>query len=106
MDLETLYRSNQKEACELAYKQTATLSENERLEAMNVLLKGYGVESIRGEWQNGYWCDIVACYINMGDAYLTTVIQQRGDYNGAPSVFLIRSWGDWVESNQEKYDIQ
>ena len=66
----------------------------------------HGTEAIRGEWQNGYWCDIVAVYCNAGDTYDTTVIQVRGESSHLASRFLVESFGDWVEKNSKKYGIQ
>lgn len=45
--------------------------------ALNEILEGHGIESIKGEWQNGYWCDIQATYVNMGDTYAMTIINDR-----------------------------
>lgn len=51
---------------------------NEQLmEAFNEILEGYGVEAIEGKWKNGYWCNIVATYVNMGDSYINTIIHHR-----------------------------
>ncbi len=105
IDLETMYAQNPTKACRLALRRTRRVREEDRLEAINKLLGGYGTEAIRGEWQNGYWCDIVACYVNFGDTYNTTVVQVRGDWSGASSRFIVSSWGDWVEQNEERYAI-
>ena len=104
-NLADLYRTDSAKACRLALRRTARLPENERLEAINKLLETYGVEAIRGEWQNGYWCDIVACYCNTGDTYDLTVLQVRGETSFDNSRFIVSSWGDWVERNQDKYAI-
>lgn len=100
-NLADLYRSNPAQACRLALRRTANLPERDRLEAIDKLLENHGVEAIRGEWQNGYWCDIVAAYSNTGDTYALTVLQVRGDWSGARSRFIISSWGDWVERNEK-----
>jgi hypothetical protein len=103
--LETLYSQNPVKACRLALRQTARLPENDRLEAIDKLLGTFGTEAIRGDWQNGYWCDIVACYCNTGDSYATTVIQVRGEHSFQSSRFIVSSWGDWVERNEKRYSI-
>ncbi len=103
--LDDIYREDSVKACQIALRKTLKVPEKDRLEKINELLKGYGTEAIRGEWQNGYWCDIVACHVNMGDTYATTVIQVRGDWSGARSRFIVSSFGDWVEKNQKKYSI-
>ena len=79
IDLETLYRTDPVKACRLALQRTRNVKRTDRLEAIDKLLKAFGVEAIRGEWQNGYWCDIVASYCNTGDTYALTVIHIRGD---------------------------
>lgn len=101
-DLETLYKVDQKKACQLALKQTKNLDPNDRIDAINKLLNGYGTESIRGNWQNGYWCDIVAVYVNMGDTYSATVLQVRTDYG---SHFTVTNYGDFIERNEKKLGI-
>lgn len=103
--LSDLYAADPVKACRLALRRTAHLSETDRLEAINTLLGTFGTESIRGEWQNGYWCDIVAAYCNTGDTYAVTVIQVRGDWSGARSRFIVSTMGDFVERNQTKLGI-
>jgi hypothetical protein len=99
--LEDIYREDPERACRIALRLTRSLHENVRLEAIDKLLGTFGTEAIRGEWQNGYWCDIVAAYCNTGDSYGTTVVQVRGETIFDSSTFIITSWGDWVEQNGE-----
>lgn len=75
------------------------------MEEINTLLGLHGVEAIRGEWQNGYWCDIVAVYCNTGDTYATTVLEVRGEYSFRNSRFIVSSWGDWFERNEKKHSL-
>jgi hypothetical protein len=105
-NLADLYCSNPRKACQLALRRTAKLPERDRLDAINKLLGLYGTEAIRGEWQNGYWGDIVAVYCNTGDTYDTTVLQIRGEHSFYSSRFIVSSWGDWVERNEKRYAIQ
>ena len=106
--LEELYRTDPLKACRLALRRTAHLpdcthkpDQVDRITAIDRLLGNFGTEAIRGEWQNGYWCDIVAVYSNTGDTYALTVIQVRGSWSGARSRFLVSSWGDWAERNEK-----
>jgi len=99
--LADLYSSDPVKACRLALRRTRHLPEQDRLEACNALLGTFGTEAIRGEWQNGYWCDIVAAYCNTGDTYATTILQVRGDWPGARSRFIVSSWGDFVEKHEK-----
>jgi hypothetical protein len=63
--------------------------------AINQALQGYGIESVRtSKWKNGYWCDILCTYVNMGDCYITTVIHHR------KHGFMIASIGDIIEKNK------
>lgn len=101
-----LYCSDPLKACQLALRKTAHLPENDRLKAINTMLGMHGTEPIRGEWQNGYWCDIVAAYCNTGDTYALTVLQVRPDSRFGYSRFIISSMGDFLERNSEKYGIQ
>ncbi len=43
----------------------------------NEAIGGHGVEPVRGEWSNGYWCDVRALYINTGDVYNATFVYDR-----------------------------
>ena len=66
-----------------------------KMRAINQILEGYGIESVRTSiWKNGYWCDILCTYVNMGDSYITTVIHHR------KHGFMISSIGDVVEKNK------
>jgi len=103
-NLAELYRTNPVKACKLALRRTANTPEHERLEAINKLIGGHGTEGIRGDWQNGYWGDIVAAYVNMGDTYNLTVMHVRGDYGRGR--FIVTTWGNWVECNGDKYGVR
>ncbi len=104
--LEDDYSKDARKACQRALSLTREVDENNRLEAINTLLGMHGTEAIRGEWQNGYWGDIVAAYCNTGDTYATTVLQVRGDSSFRSSRFIVSSWGDFVERNGKKYGIE
>jgi hypothetical protein len=100
-----LYSIDPVAACRAALKATVKTPENDRLVATNALLGLHGVEGLRGEWQNGYWGDIVAAYCNTGDTYGVTVIQVRGESRFDNSRFIVSSMGDFVERNTEKLGI-
>ena len=104
--LEDDYCKDARKACQRALRLTRDVRECRRLEAVNTLLGMHGTEAIRGDWQNGYWGDIVAAYCNTGDTYATTVLQVRGDSSFRSSRFIISSWGDFVERNGKKYGIE
>ena len=104
--LQALYTTNPLAACRKALSMTRNVPEDDRLEVINDLLGMSGTEAIRGEWQNGYWCDIVAAYCNAGDTYDLTVLQVRPDWSGGSSRFIVTSWGAWVERNQRRYGIE
>lgn len=73
-------------------------SVDQRLEDANRILVGYGVEAITAPdaHVDGYYYDIVALYVNMGDTYSPTVI-----YDTEREKFYIESWGDWVEKQEQ-----
>lgn len=104
--LEDDYSRDPRKACQRALRLTREVSENNRLEAINTLLGMHGTEAIRGDWQNGYWGDIVATYCNAGDTYTTTVFQVRGDSSFRSSRFIVGNVGDFVERNGKKYGIE
>lgn len=63
--------------------------------AINEILEGYGIKSVRtSKWKNGYWCDILCTYVNMGDSYIPTVIHHR------KHGFTVASIGDVIEKNK------
>lgn len=103
-NLKELYATNPVKACRIALRRTAKTPWQDRMKAINEQLGGFGVEALRGNWQNGYWCDIVATYANVGDTYRTTVVHVRGEYDG-PGRFVVSSWGDFVERHGEKLGV-
>lgn len=61
-------------------------------------LGGHGVEAIRGRnFDRGYWADIVALYVNMGDTYALTFV-----YDVELEKLFVTSWGDWVEAYEAR----
>lgn len=65
---------------------------DELMECANKLLLAYGIEAIYSEiWRNGYWCNIQALYVNMGDPYIPTIV-----YDVGKSKFYLMCWGDYV----------
>jgi len=68
--------------------------EEKILEAANEVLEGYGVEAIHKEdaWVDGYYGDIIATYVNMGDTYENTLL-----LDSETEEFLWTSWGDFLE---------
>ena len=105
-NLAELYRTDPLAACRKALAKTREIPENDRLDAINASLRMHGIEAIRGEWQNGYWCDIVAAYCNTGDSYGLTVMQVRPENSWRASRFIVTSWGDFVERNSERLGIE
>jgi hypothetical protein len=64
------------------------------LEFANTVLEAHGVEAIRGEhWPGGYYADMIAIYVNMGDSHNNTLL-----YDVVKDRFYITSYGDWVEA--------
>ena len=103
-NLADLYKTNPLKACRLALRRTADIHWKTRLDAIDKLLGNYGVEAITGNWQNGYWCNIVAAYSNAGDTYALTVMHVRGGWQDEGK-FIISSFGDFVERNERKLGI-
>ncbi len=71
------------------------------MRTFNEMLEGHGTEAIRGRWSNGYWCDIIAVYVNMGDTYNSTILYDREKRD-----FRITTFGDFVEQYGRKYGIE
>lgn len=75
---------------------------SDAMKAINGLLDGHGVEAIRGDYHvDNYHFDIVATYVNMGDTYVGTVL-----YETETGRFLLTTYGDWVESKGEEYEVR
>jgi hypothetical protein len=65
---------------------------------INIILGGYGVESIRvNDWNSRYWQDIGALFISMGDTYDQTIL-----YDVDKNRFEAWTFGDWVEYNEKR----
>ena len=106
-NLSDLYKTEPVKACRLALRRTVNAPWQDRLDAIDKLLGTFGTEAIRGDWQNGYWCDIVAAYCNTGDTYAVTVLHVRGEGSwDEQGKFIVGSWGNFVEKNSERYAIQ
>jgi hypothetical protein len=69
-----------------------------KLDKINDILCGYGVEDIRGPWVNNYFCDINLLYVNMGDTYIPTII-----YDTLKERWYCCSWGDIVETQEKRF---
>jgi uncharacterized protein (TIGR02996 family) len=67
------------------------------LNAINGLIRGYGVEAIEGQDWQPYFMNIAALYVNRGDIYRTTIL-----YDTRRHRFLIASWGDWYERYERR----
>jgi len=74
---------------------------DDALNAVDALIKGHGIEVIRGEYYNNYYGDALALYINMGDTYAPTLL-----YMVRTGSWVVTSWGDWVERNERRYKIK
>lgn len=82
------------------------LTPSDRMDLINDLLGGHGVEAIRSDnWFNGYWGDVCATYINFGDTYDATIICQRTGRSEYECRLFISSWGDFVERNSKKLQL-
>ena len=103
--LEDFYRVDPLKACRKALQLTRNAPWRDRMERIGRMLGTYGTEAIRGEWQSGFWCDIVAKYCNTGDTYELTIIHVRGGLLKQSGRFIISSMGDFVEKNSSKYGI-
>lgn len=57
----------------------------------------FGAEAIRGAWQNNYFGDTVALYVNTGDAYTGTLL-----YDVGQDKFYVGTYGDWVEDYENR----
>jgi|TARA_Y100000034_G_scaffold133551_1_gene199319 hypothetical protein len=65
----------------------------------NILLDGHGVESVEGNYLDGYYQTIQLEYVNMGDTYSTTII-----HDNLKEKFVLTSWGNIVENEEERFE--
>ena len=71
---------------------------DDALDSISDILGGYGVESIKDNRWEPYYCDIGLLYVNLGDTYIQTVC-----YDTRKGQWLICSWGDIVERNEKRF---
>ena len=66
-----------------------------KLEALNELLGGYGVEpiTVEGRHVDSYYMNTVASYINLGETYAVTLLLDHEH-----RTWRLTSWGDFYES--------
>lgn len=81
-------------------------STDDVLEFANELLGGHGIEAIEpvGAFVDKYYRNVALLYVNMGDAYDTTILLDT-----EAEEFSIGSWEDWleaVESEQEEEEAE
>jgi len=70
-------------------------SDELKMHAINEVLEGYGIEAVRTtKWKNGFWCNVLCTYVNMGDSYIPTVIHHR------KHGYMVASIGDVIEKNK------
>lgn len=106
-DLADLYRSDPVKALRLALRRTRGAATPElRMELINTLVNGCGVEALLGDWMNGYWGDVVGTYVNMGDTYSLTVVQKRTGSSRWDVSYQVTTWGDFVERNEKALGIR
>lgn len=85
-----------------AYGRDSADEADEVLKLADHFMDAHGTEPIRGDYHvDGYYYDVVALYVNTGDAYSATLL-----YETEPERFILTTWGDWVEKNERKYRIE
>ena len=68
------------------------------LDYINEVTQAHGVEAIRSTINNGgYYQDIAALYVNMGDVYITTVL-----YDTKRRQWYLTDIGTWAERQGDK----
>ncbi len=68
------------------------------LDGISELLGGHGVEPLRDNGWDYYYCDIGLLYVNMGETYTPTVC-----YDTRLKKWIITSWGDFVEKHPRRF---
>ncbi len=104
-NLSDLYRSDPIKACRLALRRTRKVDSEERIKAIDELLNGHGEEALRGSWSNGYWGEVVAGYVNMGDTYSVTVFQVRTGPEKWNCRFEVNNFGNFFEKNEKRMEL-
>lgn len=64
------------------------------LDKINKEVEGYGVEVVRDHEQRQFWGDVRLKYINMGDAYVNTII-----YDIDKELFVVNTLEDYIAEN-------
>ncbi len=85
---------------ELLQDARAGSQSNEGLRQTNLLMNGHGVEAIRqeGAYVDNYHGDIIATYVNTGDAYSLTLL-----LDSETGAFHLTSYGDWLEQWEQAH---
>jgi hypothetical protein len=68
------------------------------LGAINYLIRGHGVEGIRGRDMNPYWMDTNLAYVNMGDPYVATIL-----FDVSNEQWHCADWGSIVEKQPDRF---
>lgn len=67
----------------------------EALQEANKIIDGFGVETVGGGDDYGFWGGARAAYINTGDTYSPTIL-----YDVDKERFYLTTLGDWVEGEE------
>jgi hypothetical protein len=74
------------------------LKPDDAMGAINKALEGHGVEAIPFDDEaDCFRCGSLSTYINMGDAYGTTIV-----WDAHKRRFIVTSWGDFVEWSEKQ----
>jgi hypothetical protein len=68
------------------------------LKLIDSVLQGHGVESLQGDYVDGYFQRTNVLYCNMGDTYASTIL-----YDTKMQRWYCCSWGDFVEYNERRF---
>lgn len=73
------------------------------LEALNVVLKGHGIEplSLEGVWNSRYFGTVLALYVNTGDPYAPTIL-----YDTELDRFVLSCQGDFLEMLERRHKVK
>lgn len=70
------------------------------MEAINEVLGGFGVETIKGRCIDKFYGCSQASYVNMGDSYEHTILHDH-----ELDRFVVTTVGDWVESKTKERQL-
>ena len=105
-----LFSSNPEKSIQIfkrAVKRMEFGSHEDILQLFNKITRCYGTNAIySNNYEGGYWGNVVAIYVNVGDTYANTLMLIPFGGSRWSFKLICANVGDWIEANTEKLDLK